>query len=353
MNHKRIDDLDVPDEFVLPEGNLLRGQALFKKHCSQCHTIRRDGMNPYGTMWGPNLYGVVGRTAAQNQRTSWSGYSRSMEESGILWTERNLMAFLKNPRAFAGGVIAMNFRGIDSFRDRVDIVHYLRRAGHESWMLQDGTPHSQKRWWTRGGSNSTQSYWQVNVDEKQVKPREWLWRAIGDKVGEVRDLALDAAGWEQERPRADTALGPSGSNGAFDADPEKGTWNLVRRVADGVRPASTQSAFNWPPPEVITEGPVRRRRGQAGTGKAGKDSSPSPSSLVASCDDRGDSTSVLLGPGLLSPSGLIVYKDRGGPAAGPAAPPSRVAVALAPPSAEKLRPDGGRLTKSGLVAYAA
>ncbi|CAK8990380.1 unnamed protein product [Durusdinium trenchii] len=76
----------------------------------------------------------MGRTAAMNQRSGWAKYSTKLESSGILWTERNMMAFLKNPKAFAGGVINMNFRGIDSWQDRVDLIHYLQRAGHESWM---------------------------------------------------------------------------------------------------------------------------------------------------------------------------------------------------------------------------
>jgi len=153
--YKQYNDVDIPDDFVLPEGNVVRGQKLFKKHCSQCHTIRRDGQNPYGTLAGPNLYGVMGRTAAQNQRSGLAQFSKSLEESGILWTERNMMAFLKNPRAFAGGVINMNFRGMDSFEDRVDLVHYLKRAGHDSWMMLDGTPHSQKKTLGPGSGRDT------------------------------------------------------------------------------------------------------------------------------------------------------------------------------------------------------
>eukprot|EP00913_Durusdinium_trenchii_P020956 g19692.t1 len=52
-----------------------------------------------------------------NQRSGWAKYSTKLESSGILWTERNMMAFLKNPKAFAGGVINMNFRGIDSWQE--------------------------------------------------------------------------------------------------------------------------------------------------------------------------------------------------------------------------------------------
>eukprot|EP00418_Pyrodinium_bahamense_P004754 CAMPEP_0179018624 /NCGR_PEP_ID=MMETSP0796-20121207/4449_1 /TAXON_ID=73915 /ORGANISM="Pyrodinium bahamense, Strain pbaha01" /LENGTH=346 /DNA_ID=CAMNT_0020714387 /DNA_START=1 /DNA_END=1037 /DNA_ORIENTATION=+ len=311
--YKQINDLDVGDDFVLPEGNVLRGQLLFKKHCSQCHTIRRDGLNPYGTLWGPNLYGVMGRTAAQNQRSGWSKYSVSLEESGILWTERNMMAFLKNPRAFAGGAINMNFRGIESFQDRVDLVHYLQRAGHESWMVQDGTPHTQKRWWTRGQEGQTQSYWQVHANDKQLKPWQHLSRAAAGKVNELRQSAFGWIGWDPT-PRS----AGSGSDGCpNEDDPEVTTWRRVQKVADGVRPASMQRSFNWPPPEVIAEGPVKRRKPPAHVPSSSAASSTSPIAaeqaprpaapiVVAACEER--VAAPLLPSGIRAPSGLMVHR---------------------------------------------
>lgn len=224
---KPFDDIDVPDDFVLPEGNVVRGQLLFKKHCAQCHTIRRDGTNPYGTLLGPNLYGVMGRTAAMNQRSGWAKYSTKLESSGILWTERNMMAFLKNPKAFVGGVINMNFRGIESWQDRVDLIHYLQRAGHESWMVQDGTPHTQKQWWTRGISGPTQSYWEVEDTKRQV------WHSLG----------ILSAGDDIENEVEDKEIS---------------TWRRLQKVENAVMAASMKRSYNWPPPEVIQEGPQRK-----------------------------------------------------------------------------------------------
>mmetsp|Transcript_110867 Transcript_110867/g.357900 ORF Transcript_110867/g.357900 Transcript_110867/m.357900 type:complete len:381 (+) Transcript_110867:91-1233(+) len=373
--YKQIYDIDVADDFVLPEGNILRGQILFKKHCSQCHTIRRDGMNPYGTLWGPNLYGVMGRTAAQNQRSGWSKYSTSLEESGILWTERNMMAFLKNPRAFAGGAINMNFRGLESFRDRVDLVHYLKRAGHESWMVQDGTPHSQKRWWTRGMEGQTQSYWQANIDEKQVKPWQRLYRMCSESVDEFRLSVLAKAGWE---PPTSPATGSGSMKHALvEDDAATRSWRQVQQVVTGVKPASMEQSFNWPPPEVIAEGPVKRKRATArpvaGHVTAEPAQEPSPRAaavgMVTACEEQ--EVLSLLPAGSLARSGLMVYKDRGGPAAAPPPPTPRAAPALvaqqlpaaaapqpmaqpapAPAPHGMLRPDGGRTTPSGLVVYA-
>lgn len=245
---KPYDDIDVGDDFVLPEGNVVRGQLLFKKHCAQCHTIRRDGTNPYGSLLGPNLYGVMGRTAAMNQRTGWAKYSTTLESSGILWTERNMMAFLKNPKAFAGGVINMNFRGIESWQDRVDLIHYLQRAGHESWMVQDGTPHTQKRWWTRGVSDGpTVNYWEVNATSKQLKPWQHAWRGVSKKVEDAKKEVWNSLG-------ISTADGIKNSvpTKTEDKDPSE------RAQTDGIMAATMHRSFNWPPPEVIQEGPQKK-----------------------------------------------------------------------------------------------
>lgn len=330
--YKQRNDIDIPDDFELPEGNVLRGQLLFKKHCSQCHTIRKDGQNPFGTLWGPNLYGVLGRTAAQNQRSSWSKYSKSLEDSGILWTERNMMAFLKNPRAFAGGAINMNFRGIDSFRDRVDLVHYLRRAGHESWMVQDGTPHSQKQWWAREEGGKTQSYWQANMEEKQLKPWQHVSRAAARKAGDLKSSAMDLLGMPSAAEPQEAPVDSWAAKAR--QDPEARSWQRGSAVVDGVKTASVQSAFNWPPPEVIAEGPVRKppppaRGGAAAFRSLSRPADPQPPRTtgmplaVASCEE--EQVGSGLPPGVRLPCGLLVYKDQGGPAAAPppAPPPKR------------------------------
>jgi len=350
---KQINDIDVGDDFVLPEGNVVRGQLLFKKHCAQCHTIRRDGSNPYGTLAGPNLYGVMGRTAAMNQRTGWVKYSSGLEASGILWTERNMMAFLKNPRAFAGGAINMNFRGIESWQDRVDIIHYLQRAGHESWMVQDGTPHSQRKWWTRGEKGGpTKNYWEVNATQKQLSPWQHVWRAAQKKVDEGKQSAKQMLGFADEKEEADL----NSADPEIEDNREGQTWQKIKGVEDGVKPASMQRSFNWPPLEVIQEGPVRRKKVEV---------TPVPSKeavfpvTVASCQEQAPTSG--LANGVRLPSGLVAYPDHGGPAA-PPPPQSRAAAAPPPPPPAtgppakafegKRLPDGGVLTPGGMIAYA-
>jgi len=341
-SHKSSKHVDVDDNFILPDGDPARGQLLFKKHRSQCHTIRRDGVNPYGTLWGPNLYGVMGRTAAQNHRTGWKKYSETLESSGILWTDKNMMAFLKNPRSFAGGVINMNFRGLENFQDRVDLVYYLKRAGHEAWMVRDGTPHSQKEWWTRERRANT-------------SPGAKMWGAIVAKVSEVGASMM---------PTGQLNLRPSDD----EVSTEIREWRRVQKVADGVKPASAQQSFNWPPPEMIAEGPLRKGKvvpsRSATSVSPQSESSKTTAPTVTFCEEV---VKDELCRGWRAPSGLLVYADHGGPAAAGAvasnstpkpvlstkvSSPSRADVVTSANLADApVRPDGGRLTQSGLIAY--
>jgi len=347
--YKQIDDIDVADDFVLPEGSVVRGQLLFKKHCAQCHTIRRDGTNPYGTLAGPNLYGVMGRTAAMNQRSGWVKHSSKLETSGILWTERNMMAFLKNPRAFAGGAINMNFRGVEGWQDRIDLIHYLQRAGHESWMVQDGTPHSQKQWWKRGVSGPTKQYWEVNESKKDVKPWQHVWRSASKKVEDTKRDMMMTLGLHD--PAKEAAKAAARAEAEAKEDTEASTWLRVKEVQDGVKPASMQRSFNWPPMEVIQAGPERKKR-ESSVIPAPPATPPETTfapSLVAACEEIPPGR---LAKGVRAPSGLMVYAETGGPAA--AAPTSSALqkkISRPPQVPGPLRSDGGIVTPGGLILY--
>lgn len=380
-SYKTWSDFDVEDDFVLPEGDVLRGQLLFKKHCSQCHTIRRDGINPYGTLWGPNLYGVMGRTAAQNQRTSGMKYSRALEESGILWTEKNMMLFLKNPRMFAGGVINMNFRGIDSFQDRVDIIHYIKRAGHESWMLRDGTPHTQRAWWTRQGASGRTEYRQLHSDDKDLKPYQHLQRAISKRFSETYQSALAGFGIQESQGAAagSTDIVNFLQNNAPQGDVDVETWRRVQRVEDGVKAASQQQSFNWPPPEIIAEGPKKVSGPRKSKGAQALESVPGVAVSQGVATSAAPSLDLgLIAPtavlvcegtpapapreGFRAPSGIMVYPDTGGPAASAAGSPAGAATAAAAvarargaavaPTAAMSPPLGESRAPSGLLVFA-
>mmetsp|Transcript_17528 Transcript_17528/g.40808 ORF Transcript_17528/g.40808 Transcript_17528/m.40808 type:complete len:324 (-) Transcript_17528:72-1043(-) len=309
--YKAYNDIDVSEDYVLPEGDPVRGQLLFKKHCAQCHTIRRDGLNPYGALNGPNLSGIMGRTAAQNQRTGWAAYSDALKASGILWTDRNMMAFLKNPRMFAGGVVNMNFRGIDSVQDRVDLIHYLKKAGHEEWMVKDGSPHTQKGWWTRGSVGEA-SYREVHMTPQQLKPWQHLYRGARRRVSEALERqGIDLTMASPFTRSAASAPAPVQQ----DADADSKAWESMKRVVNGVRPAARLQSFDWPPPEVIADGPLLRNAPAVASSASSRGKQDG---LAVVCEQQEQLPSGTEGE--RAPSGIMVYNECGGPAMMSAAP---------------------------------
>jgi len=122
----RSDFSDVPLDFALPEGDVARGRKLFKKHCGQCHSVHPDNRITQSGAYqlGPTLFNIYGRASGEaeiQQKVIMGG-----RVEGLVWFEGPLMNYMKNPRQVAQQNIQMNFRGIDDFQTRVDIVHYLK-----------------------------------------------------------------------------------------------------------------------------------------------------------------------------------------------------------------------------------
>lgn len=99
------------------DGDAEKGEKVFKK-CKACHTIEKDGKNKVG----PNLFGVVGREAGHVEGFN---YSKAMEESGIVWTEKNLDEYLANPKTFIPKN-KMSFAGVRKESQREDLIAYLK-----------------------------------------------------------------------------------------------------------------------------------------------------------------------------------------------------------------------------------
>ena len=97
-------------------GNLESGQKLFK-WCASCHQVGPSARNGFG----PQLNGVIGRRAG----TTDYRYSPAMKSAGVIWTEANLAAFMRDPAKVVPGT-KMRFWGIGNDQEIADILSYLR-----------------------------------------------------------------------------------------------------------------------------------------------------------------------------------------------------------------------------------
>jgi cytochrome c len=99
--------------------DLARGELL-SLACAACHRLAAGE----GTLIGPNLHGMFGRTAG---RVPEFAYSPALAASGLVWTPDSLEAWLANPTGFVPGT-TMAFTGYRSAEDRRDLIAYLLRA---------------------------------------------------------------------------------------------------------------------------------------------------------------------------------------------------------------------------------
>lgn len=98
-------------------GDAAAGKTAFMR-CASCHQVGQSARGGFG----PQLNGIVGRKAAATADFS---YSPAMRQSGIVWTEQALAAFLKSPKVVVPGN-QMRFWGIGDERQIANLVAYLR-----------------------------------------------------------------------------------------------------------------------------------------------------------------------------------------------------------------------------------
>ena len=102
---------------LLAMGDLGHGEKVFKK-CSACHQIAADGKN----MIGPNLWGVIGRTAGS---ISDYKYSKAMVAYAKEWSYEEMNSYLIKPQAYIKGT-KMAFAGLRKETDRASVILYMK-----------------------------------------------------------------------------------------------------------------------------------------------------------------------------------------------------------------------------------
>lgn len=99
-------------------GSIEGGKKVAKKHCTVCHTFNKGGR----VIFGPNLWDIAGKPAASVPGFK---YSKALKNSGLVWTEKNVIAFMSNPQQFVPGTTA-RFPGLKTAKDKADIVAYIK-----------------------------------------------------------------------------------------------------------------------------------------------------------------------------------------------------------------------------------
>jgi len=100
------------------EGDPEAGKKVFNK-CRACHKVEAGA----GHGVGPNLHGVVGRTAGTAEGFN---YSNAMADSDVVWNGENLSAYLQDPRKFMPGN-KMAFPGLRSEDELQNVIAYLKQ----------------------------------------------------------------------------------------------------------------------------------------------------------------------------------------------------------------------------------
>src|SRR6266702_131691 len=99
--------------------NSNRGQRVFGA-CAACHSLE-----PARNMTGPSLAARWNRKAAT--LASFHRYSPALKSSGIVWNDKTLDEWLKDPQHLVPGN-TMTFQGIGKDQQRADLLAFLKQS---------------------------------------------------------------------------------------------------------------------------------------------------------------------------------------------------------------------------------
>jgi cytochrome c len=106
----------------LGSGDPAAGESVFNQ-CQSCHVVRNDegevlaGRNG---RTGPNLYGVIGRTAGTVEDFRYRPDIVAAGEAGLVWDAASLTAYLQDPNGFLSETLGKNARSGMAYRVRTE-----------------------------------------------------------------------------------------------------------------------------------------------------------------------------------------------------------------------------------------
>ena len=100
-------------------GDVARGERVFRT-CAACHSLEANR-----NMTGPSLAELWNRKAGGLQ--SFPRYSPAIKSSGIIWGDKTLDEWLKDPQHVIPGN-TMTFPGVKDGRQRADLLAFLKDA---------------------------------------------------------------------------------------------------------------------------------------------------------------------------------------------------------------------------------
>lgn len=123
----------IASQSFAADGNPAQGQRVFGA-CAACHSLRPDQ-----NMTGPSLADVWNRKAGSS--SSFSRYSSALKFANIVWDDKTLDEWIKDPQHVVPGN-QMTFAGIKDAQPRADLLAFLKEATKKggSQVAQQGGP---------------------------------------------------------------------------------------------------------------------------------------------------------------------------------------------------------------------
>ena len=99
-----------------------KGRDVYLSYCLACHAFacNRDGAEAYS----PRLAGVIGRKAGGLE--DFTGYSKTMKASNVVWSEDTLHAFFVEPTAVVPGIRTPEFHKVLNVEEVTPLIEFLK-----------------------------------------------------------------------------------------------------------------------------------------------------------------------------------------------------------------------------------